>query len=165
MPNLFEENEEFANELLIVLNASLSAEALKQSITLENLIKRMRSQGISTANIRTFLLRDLREGGQIFGDFKAKIKSNIKGSIEDVSSHEIRKEFPNAQLWDWLAISDKRLCPDCEERSGMGSQPWDSWVSIGLPRTGMTICQESCRCDMVPSGSIDKSTWVPVIKK
>jgi len=165
MPNLFEVEDEFANELLIVLNAALSAEALKQSITLESLINRMRSQGVTNDNIKAFLLRDLREGGQIFGDFKRQIKSSIKGAVEDVSSNELIKKFPDQKLWDWLAIADNKICPDCLDRNGMPSQTLDFWVSIGLPRTGTTICQDNCRCDMVPADSINKTDWIPVRKK
>ena len=43
------------------------------------------------------------------------------------------------------------MCPDCADRSGEVLS-WESWVSMGLPGDGATICGDYCMCVLMGEG-------------
>ena len=143
-------------DMMIVLSNQMIIEAEKASLTLEQIIGRMQNSGMSSAQIETELIRDLQEGGQIFGDFRKHFKSQVRYGIEQSARGEVIDMFPEVQLWDWLGIADKSICPDCLKRNNMESQPYETWQRIGLPGGGGTICQQNCRCTLVPEKSVNK---------
>lgn len=151
-----EEISAYLKEMQIILTAGLVTESEKMALTLEQFIARLKARGTSIDEIRAILFRDLEEGGPIFGDFRKHFKSGVKYGIEEAAQTELFQAFQDAELWDWVGIADGRLCPDCLVRHNTPSKPRSYWESIGLPRQGSTICQENCRCDLIPVGLIDK---------
>jgi hypothetical protein len=61
---------------------------------------------------------------------------------------ERRKLAEKNALWVWIAVSTKP-CPDCTARAGV-SLTYDQWIAKGLPGAGRTVCEQWCRCDLVP---------------
>jgi hypothetical protein len=49
--------------------------------------------------------------------------------------------------WTWKTESN-RPCPDCAARSGQ-THSYEYWESIGLPKSGLTICGGYCLCNLV----------------
>ena len=144
-------------DMWITLSGVLGITAEKQALTLAEVISKMASSGISKDVIKETLLRDLNEGGQIFGDFRRSFKSNIKWGIEETARREFEQGLDKVDgMWEWLGISDNKICPDCEMRNGKPSMKWEVWESEGLPGTGITICGSNCRCRMVLSNTIQK---------
>jgi hypothetical protein len=117
----------------------------------------MSSSGMNKEIIRETLLRDLREGGQIFGDFRKQFKTNIKWGIEETARREFEQGLDKVNgMWEWLGVSDNRICPDCAKRNSKSPMKWAEWESEGLPGTGITICGTNCRCMMAIVETIDK---------
>jgi len=157
---------EHLEDMWITLSGAMGAMAETQAITMTQLIKKMSAQGMGKDAIKQTLIRDLREGGQIFGDFRKQFKSNMKWGIEETA----RKEFEagadkDTGMWEWLAIADNRLCPDCADRNAMSPMRWSEWESIGLPGGGSTICGANCRCRMIIAEKIDKPQGGILLKK
>jgi len=54
------------------------------------------------------------------------------------------------QISTWVTVQDGRVCPDCEALAGKTMSIGD-WIESGiLPGNGQTICQDHCRCIIVP---------------
>jgi hypothetical protein len=148
---------EHLSEMWIALSSSIGIIAGTQALTLTGLVQRMSTSGMSKEVIKETLLRDLREGGQIFGDFRKQFKSNMKWGIEEIARREFEQGLDKVDgMWEWLGISDKKICDDCEARNKKSPQKWIEWESEGLPGTGITICGSNCRCRMVIVESIEK---------
>lgn len=154
MPELPENIPEHIRETMTISLSAMALEAEKVQLTLQQFIQRGRAAGIDLAELERILLNDLRTGGQIFGDFRANFKSQMRYSLEEVARGEIFEQHKEVERWAWVAISDKLLCPDCAVRNGK-VQTLDEWRSIGLPGAGTTICQRSCRCMLSPAGSLE----------
>lgn len=156
MLEIAEEVPSYLREMQLILTAGLMEEAKKQTLTLSQIIRKMKISGMADGEIEKVLLNDLIEGGQIFGDFRKQMKATVKGGIEDAGQGAIHEAFIDVEPWDWLGIVDKSICADCLARHNMPAQSWDKWKAIGLPRAGATICGKNCRCDLVPAGAIEK---------
>jgi hypothetical protein len=122
-------------DTMTITIANMALEAEKLQLTLQQIIWRARSAGMDLAEIELMLLEDLRTGGQLFGDFRKNFKSQMRYTIEEVARGEIYETHKDVKLWEWVAISDKLLCPDCANRN-------------------RTICQRACRCMLSPKDSI-----------
>ena len=70
-----DEIPEHLEDMWLTFTASMGIIADKQALTLQDIINRMLSSGMSKAEVKANLIQDLREGGQIFGDFRKQFKS------------------------------------------------------------------------------------------
>ena len=52
------------------------------------------------------------------------------------------------RLYEW--VSDGQDCPDCAERSGQ-VHSYAYWETVGIPRSGITICGANCKCTLNPA--------------
>ena len=50
----------------------------------------------------------------------------------------------------WVTAS-KNPCPDCAERAGLTGDI-SYFSTIGLPKSGFSICRGYCQCQLVPIG-------------
>lgn len=150
------EQPEHMKDMLISLSADMALESEKAALTLEQIVSKMQRSGMGLNEIESLLLRDLREGGQIFGDFRKNFKSQMRYGIEESGRGSVIDMFKDVELWDWVGISDKKICPDCLKRHNMEPQPYPTWQRIGLPGNGGTICGRGCRCTLVPDDSVKK---------
>lgn len=166
MPSKDSEVPEHLNDMWIVLINALSVGALRQSLTLTEIVGRMSASGMGKDAIRESLIRDLREGGQIFGDFRKQFKTTMKWGVEETARREsLNGVDKQAIKWEWLGISDKSMCDDCRRRNDSGIKDWAEWEAEGLPGGGSTICSANCRCRMVMAESVDKPIGGIVLKK
>lgn len=145
----------YLKEMLIELTGHLLIESEKLALTLDEFITRAYSNGMSKETLRATLKRDLIEGGQVFGDFRKNFKSELKYGAEKTAKLEMREVF-QVEVYDWLGVSDGKICPDCLARHNMQSKTYDEWERIGLPGAGATVCMDFCRCVLIPSGVIQK---------
>ena len=153
MPEFPENIPEHIKETMTLLISNMAVEAQKMSLTMSQVIRQMATDGTDLAEIERVLLNDLRTGGQIFGDFRANFKSQMRYGLERTARGEVFDAHKDVEIWVWVAIGDDKLCEDCDKRNGE-KMTLDEWKSIGLPGAGTTICQDNCRCGLAPDGSI-----------
>lgn len=141
-------------DLSVILASSLATASSKTVLDLQGIITQMRTSGMSDEAIRAFLLNDLQQSGRIFGQYKNAIKNTV-GHAVTFSSRVAQKEVYEAagvQQYKWVSLSrseNKEPCPDCAEREGnVGT--WEFFTNIGLPQSGFSVCQFSCKCVLEP---------------
>lgn len=155
----------YLREMQIILTAGLIDEAAKQTLTLRQVIRKMKTSGMVDTEIEKILFKDLHEGGQIFGDFRKQLKATVKNGLEDTGRNEVRQSYLDVKLWDWVGIADGKICDDCLSRNNMSAMSWEDWQAIGLPGTGATVCDRNCRCVLTPAESIQKEAGGLIRKK
>ena len=153
MPVLPEDTPQHIRDAMTLTLTNMALEAEKMQLTLQQLIRQARVGGMDLAEIELMLLDDLKTGGQLFGDFRANFKSQMRYSVEEVARGEIFEAHKDVGLWTWISVFDKKRCPDCDRRHGQ-TKTLDQWRSEGLPGAGRTICQRACRCFLSPEDSI-----------
>ncbi len=153
MLTLPEDTPQHVRDAMTLTLTNMALEAEKMQLTLQQIIRQARVGGMDLAEIERMLLEDLRTGGQLFGDFRANFKSQMRYSVEEVARGEIFEKHKDVERWTWVAVRDGKLCPDCGNRHGK-TQTLAQWRSDGLPGAGNTICQRACRCMLSPAGSL-----------
>lgn len=140
---------EFIDRELAAMEIFLGSKAAKTAITLEEYIQTRILLGASEESIEADLLKDLDEGGRIFGEFRNAIKATSNGVINRVRDSAIFGHLGIEAPYRWVAILIN-TCPDCIERHNR-VQSWLEWEKEGLPRTGQTVCKENCKCILIPA--------------
>jgi hypothetical protein len=127
----------------------LIGKAKRTAATLEEYIAARAMQGVSLQVIEDELIKDLEEGGRIFGEFRNAIKATVKGSssrARDVAQW-VDEGIDIAYRWSAVMVN---TCPDCMDRHGEVKK-WDEWEAEGMPRSGNTVCKENCKCVLIPA--------------
>ena len=128
-----------------VEDVSKAYDVLEQDITAQ--IRRMRTLGMSDAEIYDRLFASLNDGMDMFQTFKGAIgRSNdtLVNMISQVESNETIKEA--GEYWEWqLDPTAKDHCESCLRNSEMGVMTFEKWEEMGLPGYGNTECGRYCR--------------------
>ena len=139
------------------LEILLKSKATKSAMTLQEYIDFRESQGTSLEIIREDLLKDLEEGGRIFGEFKNALKPTFQGSVGRLRDVGELAEQGLSGKWRWVAVTlgtATKTCPDCLDRHNQ-SKTWNEWEIEGLPRTNATVCEQWCQCVLVSDEAIE----------
>jgi len=148
-----EEKKLILDEFKTITLGELVIESEKQALTLRKYIQNLVRSGTSGDVIKETLLRDLREGGQIFGSFRAQFKATVYKNVESATNKgmQVAQVEKGVILYDWLPEFSERTCQDCINRSQMSARSMKDWEIIGIPGSGVTICGDKCRCRLVAS--------------
>jgi hypothetical protein len=145
--------DELMNRERQTLAIMLGLKVEKSALNLREYIQLRVSQGSPIDLVKEELIRDLREGGRIFGEFRRAIKATSRGSVNRARDAGYFSEFGVATKYRWSAVLVK-TCPDCLElhrRGEMGEvKTWEEWEAEGMPRAGATVCRENCHCVLIP---------------
>lgn len=141
--------DEGINRELITLDITLSAKVGRTALTIEEYIRVRQAQGATLAVIKADLLKDLDEGGRIFGEFLNAIKPTFAGSTHRFRDIGVLAETGAKLKYRWAAVL-VNTCPDCLDRHNK-VKLWEDWEEDGLPRTGATVCKENCKCVLLPA--------------
>ncbi len=133
----------------------LNAEADLLADRLELKIKGMMAKGMVPDAILGVLRTDLREGGQLFGGFASTLRRNVFPVIDNVAQGALMQANPDEGGWKWITTSYEP-CRDCLPRHGQ-VKTYSEWESLGLPRSGFSVCGENCKCVLAPKGSVARS--------
>ena len=153
-------------DMQIILTNELSKIAAQTSLSLEGLVSSMRNSGMSNEAIKQTLVNDLTSGGRLFGNFKNQIKNTVKNGVEMSGNNGSMGTFENAGVeeYQWVSVGDKSVCIDCEERhKATGTKQY--FETIGMPKSGFSICQQNCRCQVLPSDYKGENLDKPLLKK
>jgi hypothetical protein len=127
----------------------LQFKAKKIALLINEYIATAQVQGQTSEVIRETLENDYNNDGRIFGEFKSSIKATTNGAIGRLRDVGEFSEIGIDQNYRWAAVL-VNTCPDCIERHNLPAMKWEEWESMGLPRSGTTVCKEHCRCMLIP---------------
>lgn len=144
---------ELIDREIAAMEIFLGSKATKTAITLEEYIQTRVLLGASEESIEAELLRDLEEGGRIFGEFRNAIKATSNGVINRTRDAAIFGQLGIEAPYRWVAVLIN-TCPDCLKRHNK-VKSWLEWEKDGLPRTGQTVCKENCKCILIPAESTE----------
>ena len=75
----------------------------------------------------------------------------------NTTTGEIFKEA-GIERFRWVAAG-KNVCPNCENRAGViGTQEY--FDSIGIPKSGFSVCGQNCQCQLVPVGYVKEGDLI-----
>lgn len=131
----------------------LTAKAAKTAISIEEYIQTRSVQGANLETLQDDLLRDLAEGGRIFGEFRNAIRATANGVVNRTRDNAIFSSVGIATNYRWVAVL-VNTCPDCLDRHNQ-VKSWDEWEAEGLPRTGQTLCKENCKCVLLEADNTE----------
>jgi len=153
-------------DLLITMSSLLSNSVAKSTITLEESISQMKLSGMDVNEIKSVLMNDLNNGGRIFGSYRNAIKNTTKNGVGYNSNIASQKVYQDSAVeeFQWVGISDNKVCEDCEDRHGQ-TGTMEYFRTVGLPRSGFSICQTNCRCQLVPMNYKGENIKEPIITK
>ena len=155
------------NDLREYMRISVEGTANSFSNDVESFIGLMSASGVSQSEIKNILRNDLTERGRIFGSLKNNSASTIRNGMENASNVSTRQAYEKAGIkrFRWVSAGGK-VCPDCENRAGVVGE-MGYFDSIGLPKSGFSVCGRNCQCQLVPIGYEAEGTIirkVPAIK-
>lgn len=140
---------------LQTLEIYLTAKASRTAISLEEYINTRLLQGASEQSIERDLIDDLENGGRIFSEFRNAIRATTNGSIHrsrDTAMFSDEGKTIAQEQYRWTAVLIN-TCPDCLDRHGR-AQTLAEWEAEGLPRSGVTVCKENCKCVLLPARTV-----------
>jgi len=149
-----EEIQNLVDEFKTITIAELVLESEREALTLRKFISQQIRAGTDPTELKAVLLRDLKEGGQIFGSFRSQFKATVKNEVENTNRRTINAITyeKGVELLDWTLDPGAEHCDDCLNRSEMQPATMKQWQIIGVPMAGITICGLRCRCRLTPSG-------------
>ena len=152
-------------DLNIVVSKQMEGIAGKTAISLEELIVQMRASGATEQVIRQTIIADLQGAGRIFGMFRNVVKNNMKDAVLSAGNIATQTAYRSVGLieFKWITVSTGP-CPDCVDRHGEEGD-MEYFETIGLPKSGFSICGSHCQCQLVPSAYKGKGIDAPIIRK
>lgn len=152
------------DEMSIILSNELSNIAAQTTLDLQGLVASMRTSGMSDSAIRATLMSDLTSGGRLFGNYRNGVKNTVKSGVGRAGNIASEGRFFSAGVneFQWVAVSSKP-CPDCERRHGE-TGTMEYWRTAGKPRSGFSVCQSNCQCQLLPVGYTGENLDKPLVK-
>lgn len=130
-------------------------------MTLEEIVREMKRKGYSDKEIKQQLLPRATE--QVLGGLGVpkeriedlveekdrpveSVQSNVeyKWVLDECRFSEEMREYVEAE---GMKIINGKYCEDCFERSNR-IETMEFWETIGLPRSGFSMCGEECGCSL-----------------
>jgi len=152
-------------DMRIILSNQLSNVAAQTTLDLNGVITSMKASGMSNSAIKQTLLNDLNTGGRIFGGYKNQIKNTVKSGVGMAGNNGSQGRFKDAgvQQFKWVTVSNN-VCPDCEERHNE-TGTMEYFETIGLPKSGFSVCQQHCQCQLLPVDYKGENLDKPLVRE
>jgi len=149
----------------IIVGTQLSNVAAQTTLDIQGLVTSMQASGMSRSAIKDILMADLTGGGRLFGNYRNQVKNTVKTGIGMAGNNASRSTFTKAGIekFQWVSVGDGKVCPDCEPRHGE-VEDLKYWELIGLPQSGFSVCQQNCRCQLVPESYKGENLDKPLVR-
>ena len=149
----------------IIIGTQLSNVAAQTTLDLQGLVTSMQASGMSRDAIKQTLMADLTGGGRLFGNYRNQVKNTVKTGIGMAGNNASRSAFTKAgvEQFQWISVGDGKVCPDCEERHGQ-VESLKYWELIGTPQSGFSVCQQNCRCQLLPESYKGENLEKPLLR-
>ena len=118
-------------------------------------IKQMMLAGMDEQAVVAALRRDLRSGGPLFSGFSGTFRRTVQPAVDNIAQGVVANSNPKARKWQWVTTSAEP-CRDCYPRHGL-VKDYDEWKAVGLPRSGFSVCDQYCKCVLVPEVQVGRS--------
>ena len=150
----------------IIVGTQLSNVAAQTTLDIQGIVTSMQASGMSNSAIKDTLMADLTGGGRLFGNYRNQVKNTVKTGIGMAGNNASRSTFTKAGIeqFQWVSVGDGKVCPDCEPRHGE-VEDLKYWELIGLPQSGFSVCQQNCRCQLVPESYKGENLDKPLIRE
>ena len=150
----------------IIVGTQLSNVAAQTTLDIQGIVTSMQASGMSNSAIKDTLMADLTGGGRLFGNYRNQVKNTVKTGIGMAGNNASRSTFTKAgvEQFQWVSVGDGKVCPDCEPRHGE-VEDLKYWELIGLPQSGFSVCQQNCRCQLVPESYKGENLDKPLIRE
>lgn len=151
-------------DLNIVISTQLENLAGRTVLSLEDLVTQLRASGATDEVIRQVLKNDLLDAGRLFGMYKNGIKNTLKDAVLSAGNIAAKSAYERSGIteYKWITVSTKP-CPDCTDRHALEGNI-EYFETIGLPKSGFSICGTHCQCQLVPSAYKGKGIDAPIIR-
>ena len=149
----------------IIVGTQLSNVAAQTTLDIQGLVTSMQASGMSRDAIKQTLMADLTGGGRLFGNYRNQVKNTVKTGIGMAGNNASRSAFTKAgvEQFQWISVGDGKVCPDCEERHGQ-VESLKYWELIGTPQSGFSVCQQNCRCQLLPESYKGENLEKPLLR-
>ena len=144
------EKEIVARELTNLATAMQTTKSVFE-LKLTELLTKLENRGMTEEQIINVLLDDFDNDGAIFGGLKRQLIGNAQEAAEETSSQldaEIIYQESGQEPMRWIAVL-VNTCRDCLPRHGI-TKSYDEWQALGLPRSGFSVCDKNCKCQLLP---------------
>lgn len=137
-------------EIIVIAEMQKVINTLKTD--LETRLVTMTAAGMERTAAIAILQTDLTTGGITFGTYKNGMKNLVSNAIRGAANEAMLNEFAttNIELFRWVTVSGDP-CPQCLDRQG-DLQTLEFWQAAGMPKSGFSICQNNCKCVLIPEG-------------
>ena len=82
-------------------------------------------------------------------------KDSMRSLRQEIMDRSDDREV-SERMYIWVAKM-RRTCPSCKDRHGM-VKAMDSWIDLGRPGDGTTLCGKECECSLLPYSGGREST-------
>jgi len=154
------------NELEVILANEIANASAQTVLSMNSVITSMQATGMSSTQIKAVLMNDLTSGGRLFGGFRSQIRNTVKNGVEYAGNTSSMGAFEDAGIKEfiWVTVGGGKVCADCESRSGqVGTNEF--WRTVGRPKSGFSVCQQNCRCQLVASNYKGENLNKPLLTK
>lgn len=138
---------------VIVTSSAIEFAGLANKVQMEfDTYLRSNNVIISKMDLETILFGDVSTAPKnILDKFRKEILKGLSKDISDGWSNgtlePVRKNSVISEtLLGWNLESGIKHCPDCLRRATYPKQTITEWEKIGIPRSGVTVCNDSCHC-------------------
>ena len=121
-----------------------------------DLIKKLSARDVTSDQIIAVLLDDFDNDGEIFGGLKRSIMGAAEeyaGNVETQTAQQAWQDQGYDENETWIAVL-VNTCKDCLARHGK-THKHSTWVAMGLPRSGWSVCKAHCQCQLLPASLVD----------
>ncbi len=157
--NITEAEGAILTDELAIMATSMEVTKQVFQLKLTNLIASLESRGMSSEQVINVLIDDLENNGAIFGGLKRQLIGDSQAMIETADSRLTVEKFEKEsgeELGTWVAIL-VATCEDCIPRHGI-TKKWKEWESLGLPKSGFSVCRSKCQCDIFPASVVESKS-------